>query len=736
MFGVGSIIYRGGVFSPTETRGNPKAGQLAQKRALARGFEKIHMLREQLTALKEALGADKPRGLPAAVSSNGLSLDTTPRELMSVSSHSEINTAPTSFTPRHPVFSGDSTARPTIGGEYNGSTDQTITFSVVRNRTVGGRRRLVIDALDENGARLERIRMQGAAGTEHTMKNGLTLAFGEGRLERGDTFTVDVSASVGSRIDPTKAFDDPDANLDAGFSIRDGAFKLNGTAIRVHASDSLVDVLARINEADIGVSAKFDGASEKVVLSRTVAGEVDIVLADDTSGFVAAMKLDGVSTQRYTTLQGGAIGDLPTGFGPTSPRFSGRSTSKPTVSGQYNGDIDDTLTFRVMRDRQVGGRRPIRLEVRNGNNEIIDEVRFARNAPPGTKVALRNGLEISLSEGDVRRGDTFQVDVFADRLPVKDGSFEVNGTKINVFAGDGIDDVLARINKSDAGVSATYDKQSDSVLLQRTRQGALDITLDNDTSGFLKATRLDGAAAQLGAVADVSDLDTAIVDIEELSAMNTGTFEINGTMIHVDVDSDTLRDVVERINNSSAGVLATVRQGRFELMSGDKLTPIELTAGTASFFEAMRIEEGIYAPTIELGVDGAAAAESMEEATAALSGLVQGSFSVDATVLSSLRSDLLEVFQSATDAKSSIIRTGFGLELDFRENGKTSDVAKRRNAARFAAAVRQKPDEIKAFFLEGGDESVLESLLTRLDAAEAEIKEAVGTRAVMMSLLA
>ena len=73
-------------------------------------------------------------------------------------------------------------------------------------------------------------------------------------------------------------------------------------------------------------------------------------------------------------------------------------------------------------------------------------------------------------------------------LSVTDGSFQINGTTIDVNASDSINGVLDRINQSAAGVTATFEAASETVLLTQNTAGATpDLLLENDTSGFLAA---------------------------------------------------------------------------------------------------------------------------------------------------------------------------------------------------------------------------------------------------------
>jgi hypothetical protein len=240
----------------------------------------------------------------------------------------EVNATPTSFSPFGPDWSGASTALATIAGVYDGSQGTgTLTFQVAR-AGVHGQHNLRIRVLTPGGSTLEQIHIDAddPIDTEYMLSIGLVLTLGEGRLLRNDTFTVDVYDSVGSTVDPDKPFNgirNDNPNYEYGFSINPGTFTVNGALIDVLADDTLHTVLDKITQSDAGVTALFDAGTEIITLSHNTPGAAGaIVLADDTSGFLAATKLSGATTipgedadedrplvnvPRFATVQSGSI---------------------------------------------------------------------------------------------------------------------------------------------------------------------------------------------------------------------------------------------------------------------------------------------------------------------------------------------------------------------------------------------------------------------------------------------
>jgi flagellar hook-associated protein 2 len=83
-----------------------------------------------------------------------------------------------------------------------------------------------------------------------------------------------------------------------------GAFTINGVTINFDSStDSINDVLSRINSSAAGVTATYDSINDRFTLTNKTAGDVGISLADVTGNFLAATGLSGGALQRGNNLQ-------------------------------------------------------------------------------------------------------------------------------------------------------------------------------------------------------------------------------------------------------------------------------------------------------------------------------------------------------------------------------------------------------------------------------------------------
>jgi hypothetical protein len=116
--------------------------------------------------------------------------------------------------------------------------------------------------------------------------------------------------TAGTQIDPDAAFDGSTGNgplFDPGFSVQAGSFVVNGVTIAVAADDTVNTVLSRINASGAGVAATFDAATQLLRMTSTQHSASSISLGGDTSGFLAAMKLDGTAQSTTGRLARGAF---------------------------------------------------------------------------------------------------------------------------------------------------------------------------------------------------------------------------------------------------------------------------------------------------------------------------------------------------------------------------------------------------------------------------------------------
>jgi len=152
------------------------------------------------------------------------------------------------------------------------------------------------------------------------------------------------------------------------------------------------------------------------------------------------------------------------------------------------------------------------------------------------------------------------------------GTFSINGVQLTVNPStQSLNDVIAAINGSAAGVTASYNATTDKLTLANTTAGntaVINLGATADTSNLLSAFNLTGAtqstngsgSTQLSSTVNLGAVDsTKILNTVNFQggSVTAGSFSINGVAITVDPTTDTLQDVINRINNSDAAVTAS-----------------------------------------------------------------------------------------------------------------------------------------------------------------------------------
>ena len=192
-------------------------------------------------------------------------------------------------------------------------------------------------------------------------------------------------------------------------------------------------------------------------------------------------------------------------------------------------------------------------------------------------------------------------------LTVTAGTFTVNGQQITVATDDTLQDVFDSISNATGGaVTGSYDSTTDKITL--SSGGPIVLGSATDSSNFLLASKLYNngtgtisSAFALGVIRTSSTLANATFATpvsDGNGGSGGGEFKVNGVSISFNATTDTVADVLGRINNSNAGVTASYDSvnDRFILtnkttgdvgialedVSGNFLAATGLTAGTLS----------------------------------------------------------------------------------------------------------------------------------------------------------
>lgn len=153
-------------------------------------------------------------------------------------------------------------------------------------------------------ASTDKISLQSSSGevvlgSATDTSNFLTVA----RLNNNGTNSVSSSAAVGGikLTGPLSSANFGTAITDGGSG--SGAFKINGVTINFNTStDSLTNVLDRINSSAAGVTASFDSVNDRLVIANKVTGDMGIAMEDVTGNFLTASGLSSGTLERGKNL--------------------------------------------------------------------------------------------------------------------------------------------------------------------------------------------------------------------------------------------------------------------------------------------------------------------------------------------------------------------------------------------------------------------------------------------------
>lgn len=149
--------------------------------------------------------------------------------------------------------------------------------------------------------------------------------------------------------------------------------------------------------------------------------------------------------------------------------------------------------------------------------------------------------------------------------PVTAGTFTVDGKQITISTSDSLQQVFNNISTATNGnVTASYSATTDKITLTSADNSAIVLGSAADTSNFLQAAQLYNnnsstvtSSGTLGSVrtsVDMTGADLATAVTGDSSGK--GQFTINGVAISYNINSDSIQNVLDRINNSTAGVTA------------------------------------------------------------------------------------------------------------------------------------------------------------------------------------
>lgn len=202
------------------------------------------------------------------------------------------------------------------------------------------------------------------------------------------------------------------------------------------------------------------------------------------------------------------------------------------------------------------------------------------------------------------------------------GTLTINGKQITISTTDSLSGdpditlipaILKKISDAGAGVTASYDIDSDTIKLVSDSGGRISLGASNDISNFFQVMRLKSgmsevvsSAPKLSAVSLSKPIDQANLASWADSVVASGSFKINGVPITYDSASNSLQEIISQINASDAGVTASYDLAAGGFVLTNKTTGsvgISITDDSHGLAEAMGLTTVNPADQPKLGSD-------------------------------------------------------------------------------------------------------------------------------------
>lgn len=351
-----------------------------------------------------------------------------------------------------------------------------------------------------------------------------------------------------------------------GYAISDGQISINGETISISANDSLEDIMQNINSSNAGINVTYDEAQQKLKFETKNTGSTEVIsFESDTSGFFTSMGIDSLIGQ---TIQNGvdpnltnvlAKGETASAVGESTitdanTRFNEGSFGISSGVLEINDkeiDISETDTINLVITKINNANAGVKASFDKSTNQFKLEATTAGSSykiklgedSTGflNAVGLGDVAETTVSNGvnpDYKRtlDEVAAFDTVADT-----GFFTINGYTFEVNKStDTLETIINTVNGSGAGVTLFYDEDNMQVTMIAEDAGD-DVTLENDTAGFLGALNLMNQSGDSDGNEDVS-----------VYAGTKATLKINGVEFVKDSNDFTVNGVNITLNSNTS----------------------------------------------------------------------------------------------------------------------------------------------------------------------------------------
>lgn len=275
------------------------------------------------------------------------------------------------------------------------------------------------------------------------------------------------------------------------------------------------------------------------------------------------------------------------------------------------------------------------------------------------------------------------------------------------------------------------------------------------TSKNIHLTRASGGPVQvrgetLSLETELTDeRTTRLADVDDFAGVSAGSFTLGGVSISIDPSSDSLSDVLDRINAAGVGVVAGY-SSKAVVVRGTDTAPAVLAGDTSGFWDAIGIEEGALGGEVEAGASTRGSrqgARKLAEAIAAIAEPLNAIFAKDDALDADIRLDRISVQSKLRGA----IRTAFadrGLSADKNDLGFVFDISSEEEGGpvlgtrltdvrALEEGLRKNPRELRRLLFGSSQHpGLLDQLVAAADAAAVDLEESLAESGTLLGTYA
>ena len=436
------------------------------------------------------------------------------------------------------------------------SSGSTINVDLSEAKTVGD----VLDAINDhadnndvtasiNGSRIE---LTGAPDIAVTARNDSLAAFDLGIEKSTTTGTLSgdrILASLGSRLlkSLNGGFAAGKTPVDAG----QVSIEVNGggaSVIDLSSAESVKDVIDRINDAGLGLTASINEAGHGITIAGAEGDQIEI--ADATGNLAAFLKIDGTTNEGVVES-----GDLNLQYVSEQSQLSAmrggagvtRGLFRITDSGGASATVDLTQGNETTIEDVIGEINSRGLQVKAKVNETGDGIRLIDEGPGAVAVKVEEAGSTTAAElgllGEAANPGEDLVGTFAKTL--------------DVAATDTLDDVRQKINDANLDVRAT-------IINDGSGSSPFRLNLTARNSGQAGTFIVDDGELDLGLSTLVEAQDAVVFfgssDPAQAIAITSATNQLTGVVPGATIDLVGTGSATATVNRDDSSIVSNVEK--------------------------------------------------------------------------------------------------------------------------------------------------------------------------------